>query len=212
MENTKLIDSLKLPLKSSEDVLFAFKHMLCNGLEIYLNNFVAAFMGVWPTQFLMRQLVYNLAKIALPTICENVVPLIGPFHISFLFGKKAKLPKKPKPWRVSLLLEVLYGGWTLVREGVLSVFCHCKEIEFLTLINPVDNYVPLVLNVYSIVFKCNGYDLYCKSLLHIWVMFMVFQRHHYDTEALLVVLSMFSYWQENNSPNVPHTTSSTGSI
>ena len=219
MENTKLIDSLKLPLKSSDDLLFAFKHMLSNGLEIYLNDFVAPFMGDWPTQFFMRQLVYNLNKVALPAVCENVVPMIGPLHISlnsrecvvltfhqifadlysFLFGKKAKLPKKPKPWRVSLLLEVLYGGWTLVRDSILSVFCHCKDIEFLTFVNLVDNYVPLVLSVYSIVFKCNDYDLYCKSLLRTWVMFMVFQRRHYD-KALLVLLSTFMHWQENDHP------------
>ena len=61
MENTKLVDSLHLPLKSSEDLLFA---------ELYC----------------------------------------------FLFGNKTKLAKKPLPWRVSLLLEVLYGGWTLVRD------------------------------------------------------------------------------------------------
>ena len=46
-----------------------------------------------------------------------------------MFGKKAKLAKKPQAWGVSLLLEVLYGGWTLVRESILSVFCFCKDIE-----------------------------------------------------------------------------------
>ena len=115
-------------------------------------------MGDWPTQFFMRQLVYNLDRVSLPATCKNVVPLIGPLHISlnsrecvlknfhaifaelysFLFGTKAKLAKTPKPWRVSLLLEVAYGGWTLVRETILSVFCHCKDMEFLTLVNLVD--------------------------------------------------------------------------
>ena len=85
-------------------------------------------MGVWPTQFFMRQLVYNTTKF-----------------------------------------------------------------------NLVDNYVPLVLSVYSIVFKCNGYDLYCKSLLRCWVMFMVFHRRHYD-KALFIVISAFTYWQEKNHP------------
>ena len=109
--------------------------MLSNGLEIYLKDFVTPFMGDWPTQFFMRQLVYNLVEVSLPTICGNVVPLISPLHISLnsrecvlkffhpifaelystLFGKKAKLAKKPQAWRVLLLLEVLYGGWTLVR-------------------------------------------------------------------------------------------------
>ncbi len=219
MKTTKLIDSLHMPLKSYEDILVAFNYMLSNGLEIYLQKFLAQLMGDWPTQFFMRQLVYNVAEVSLPAICQNVVPLIGPLHISLnsrecvltffhpifaelyatLFGKKAKLAKKPQAWRMSLLLEVLYGGWTLVRESILSVFCFCKDIEFLTLVNLVDNYVPLVLSIYSIVFKCNDYELYCKSLLRIWAMFMVFHRRHYD-KAMLVVLSHFMYWQENNHP------------
>ena len=185
MENTKLIDSLELPLKSPDDLLFALKHMLSNGLDIYLNDFVTPFMGDWPMQFFIRQLVHNLSKVSLPASCENVVPLIGPLHIlinsrecvvlkfhqnfadlySLLFGKKAKFPNKPKPWRVSLLLEVLYGGWTLVRDSILSVFCHCKDIEFLTFVNLVDNYMPLVLSIYSIAFKCNDYDLYLQVLV-----------------------------------------------
>ena len=226
MENTKLVDSLHMPLKSYEDILLAFKYMLSNGLEIYLKDFLTPFMGDWPTQFFMRQLVYNLAEVSLPTICENVVPLIGPLHISLnsrecvlkffhpifaelystLFGKKAKLAKKPQAWRVSLLLEVLYGGWTLVRDSILSVFCFFKDIEFLTLVNLIDNYVPLVLSIYSIVFKCNDYELYCKSLLRIWAMFMVFHRRHYD-KAILVILSHFMYWKEKSHPinNTLHT-------
>ena len=219
MDNTKLIDSLHISLKSYEDLLIVFKHMLSNGLEIYLSHYLAPFMGDWPTQFFMRQLVYNLDRVSLPATCKNVVPLIGPLHISlnsrecvlknfhaifaelysFLFGTKAKLAKTPKPWRVSLLLEVAYGGWTLVRETILSVFCHCKDMEFLTLVNLVDNYIPLVLSIYSIVFKSNDYTLYYKSLLRCWVMFMVFGRRHYD-KALLVTLSAFMYWQENNHP------------
>ena len=219
MDNTKLIDSLHISLKSYEDLLTAFKHMLSNGLEIYLNHFLAPLMGDWPTQFFMRQLVYNLGSVSLPTTCKNIVPLIGPLHISlnsrecvlknfhaifaklysFLFGTKAKLAKTPKPWRVSLLLEVAYGGWTLIRETILSVFCHCKDIEFLTLVNLLDNYIPLVLSIYSIIFKSNNYTLYYKSLLCCWVMFMVFRRRHYD-KALLVALSAFMYWKENDHP------------
>jgi hypothetical protein len=116
----------------------------------------------------------------------------------FLFGKKAKLAKKPKAWRISLLLEVIYGGSTLVRDTILSVFGKCKDIEYLTLVNLLGNlnYVPLVLSIYSIVFKCNSYDLYCQSLLHCWIIVVVFRRRHYN-KALLVTLSLFQHWQEN---------------
>ena len=219
MDNTKLVDSLELPLKSYNDLLIAFNHMLANGLEDYLNHFIAPFPGDWPMQFFMRQLVYNTISVSLPDACKNVVPLIGPLHISlnsrecvllnfhnifsdlysFLFGAKAKLAKKPKPWRLSLLLEVIYGGWTLVRDAILSAFPKCKDIEFLTLLNLVDNYVPLVLSIYSVVFKCSNYDLYCQSLFRCWTMMMIFHRRHYD-KALLIVLSTFKYWQENTHP------------
>ena len=113
MENTKLIDSFHMLLKSYDDILAAFNHMLSNGLEIYHEKFLASCMGDWPTQFFKQQLVYNSLDFSLPFICQNVVPLIGPVHISLnswecvlkffhpifaelysnLFGKKAKLEK-----------------------------------------------------------------------------------------------------------------------
>ena len=46
MENTKLVDSLHLPLKSSEDPLTILKHMLKSGLEIYLSNFSSIHGGL----------------------------------------------------------------------------------------------------------------------------------------------------------------------
>ena len=219
MDNTKLVDSLNLPLKSYQDLLTAFEHMLSNGLEDYLNHFAVPFLADWPMQYFMRQLVYNTVLLSLPNVCKNVVPIIGPLHISlnsrecvllkfhaifadlysFLFGPKAKLAQKPKPWRTSLLLEVIYGGWTLIRDAIMLVFSNCKDIEFLTLINLIDNYVPLVLSIYSVVFKSNSYDLYCKSLFRCWIMLMVFHRRHYD-KALLVALSTLKYWHENTHP------------
>ena len=116
MDNTKLVDSIKLPVKSCEDALVAINKMLTSGLDIYLNHFVGIFVGDWPMQFFIRQLVYSNAA-SISKELKNVVPLIGPLHISlnarecvllnfhqvfadlysFLFGRKAKLAKKPKP-------------------------------------------------------------------------------------------------------------------
>ena len=216
MNNTKLVDSLELPLKSCDNVLTAVKKMLSSGLEIYLNKFVAPFVGDWPMQFFIRQLVYSNSPSS-PVPLKNVIPLIGPLHISLnarecvllifheifadlyksIFGEKANLAKKPKPWRISLLLEIIYGGWTLIRDTVLSVFFKCKDIEYLTLVNLLDSYVPLVLSIYSIAFKCNKYEEYSLSLMRCWVMFVVFRRRHYN-KALLVALSTFHHWQENS--------------
>lgn len=217
MDNTVLVDSIQLPLKSCDDLRVAFEHMLVNGLDHYLNHFLVPFVGDWPTQFFMRQIVYS-DQSSLPSR-KSVAPLIGPLHVSlnsrecvvmnfhqifadmycFLFGKKAKLAMKPKPWRISLLLEVIYGGWTLIRDMILAVFCQCKDIEFLTLVNLLDNYIPLVLSIYSIVFKGNNLEQYCHSLLRCWVMFMIFQRRHYD-KALLIALTTIKHWKDQDHP------------
>ena len=81
MDNTKLVDSIELPLKSVENALTAINKMLSSGLEIYLKDFIAAFVGDWPMQFFIRQLVYSSAP-SVPAALKKVVPLIGPLHIS----------------------------------------------------------------------------------------------------------------------------------
>ena len=168
-------------------------------------------------QFFIRQLVYSSAP-NVPAVLKNVVLLIGLLHISlnarecvllkyhdifadlyaFIFGKKAKLANKPKPWRISLLLEVIYGGWTLIRDIILSMFYKSKDVQFLTLLNLLDNYIPLVLSIYSIAFKCNKFELFFQSLLHCWVMFLIFRRRHYN-KAILITLSTILYWQQNST-------------
>ena len=155
MDNTKLVDSIQLDLKSCDNVPTAINKMLSSGLNVYLSNFIAPFVGDWSMQFFIHQLIYSNNP-SVPSALKNVVPFIGPLHISlnarecvllnfyqvfadlysFLFEKKVKLAKKLKLWRISLLSEVIYGGWTLICDMVLSVFHKCKDIEFLTLLNP----------------------------------------------------------------------------
>ena len=91
-----------------------------------------------------------------------------------------------------------FGGWTLIRDIILSMFYKSKDVQFLTLLNLLDNYVPLVLSIYSIAFKCNKFELFVQSLLHCWVMFVIFRRRHYN-KALLITLSTIIYWQENGT-------------
>ena len=69
-----------------------------------------------------------------------------------------------------------------MRDMILSVFCKCNDVQYLTLLNLLDNYVPLVLSIYSIVFKSNKYDLFFQSVLRCWAMFVVFK-------TLLLMLS-----------------------
>ena len=88
----------------------------------------------------------------------SLMPCIGPLHISLngqetLFDEfrdffeiiytklfpKSKLAKNPKPWRISLILEVVYGGWLLIRESVREKFIAFKDIEYQTLLTLLDN-------------------------------------------------------------------------
>ena len=92
---------------------------------------------------------------------------------SCIFGQMKVLAKKPKAWRISLIEELLYGGWTLIRDQVVVAFSNCKDVQYLTLLNLLDNYLPLVLSIYSVIFKCGNSDQYVDSLLRCWMMFFV---------------------------------------
>ena len=50
---------------------------------------------------------------------------------------------------LSLLLKVVYGGWPDIRKR----FFACKDIKYQTVLNLLDNYLPLVLSIYSVVFS-----------------------------------------------------------
>ena len=86
MENTKLVDSIQLQLKCRNDVLTALKKMLASGLKVYLSESIAPFIGDWPKQFFITQLVYSNAA-NIPATITNVIPFIGPLHISLNAGE-----------------------------------------------------------------------------------------------------------------------------
>ena len=88
---------------------------------------------------------------------------------------KSKLAKNPKPWRISLILEVVYGGWLYIRESVREKFIAFKDIEYQTLLNLLDNYLPLVLSIYRVTFKLNNFSEYFNAIVRIWIMFLCHQ-------------------------------------
>ncbi|KAL9975508.1 hypothetical protein ACROYT_G012677 [Oculina patagonica] len=142
----------------------------------------------------------------------SIVPTIGPLHISLnsrehivncyhpffktvyeTIFPRSKLADKPKPWRVSLILEIVYGGWTLIRGTVITKFSRFKDVEYGTLFNLLDNYIPLVLSIYSISFKLNKFSEYFRAMIRIWIMFTCLSRRHYN-KAPLVWINMCSHW------------------
>lgn len=110
----------------------------------------------------------------------------------------SKLADKPKPWRISLPLEVVYGGWTFIRHSVISKFWRFKDAEFGTLFNLLDNYIPLVLSIYSISFKLNHFSEYFRAMIRIWIMFTCFKQRHYNKVPLLWI-NMYAHWGKHST-------------
>ena len=81
MDNTKLVDSIQLDLKSCDHIPTTINKMLSSGLNVYLGNFIAPFVGDWSMQFFLHQLIYSNNP-SVPSALKNVVPFIGPLHIS----------------------------------------------------------------------------------------------------------------------------------
>ena len=81
MDNTKLVNSIQLDLKSCDNVLAAINKMPSSGLNVCLSNFIAPFVGVKPMQFFLHQLIYSNNP-SVPSALKNVVPFTGPLHIS----------------------------------------------------------------------------------------------------------------------------------
>ena len=74
-------------------------------------------------------------------LVQSEVPWQGPFHVSYnaqqnivtlnhaffeqlykaVFGPKKPLAKKPKPYCISTLITMAFGGWTVVRCSVGEV-------------------------------------------------------------------------------------------
>ena len=86
---------------------------------------------------------------------EDIFVTFRPFFekaYAFLFPN-SKLATLPKPWRINLLLETVYGGWTLIRNQVRDKFQNSKDLQYGVLLNLLDNYIPLVLTIYSVTFQ-----------------------------------------------------------
>ena len=125
-------------------------------------------------------------------IVTNFLPFLRFVYESIFPGKK--LADKTKPWRTQSLLEVTYGGWTLIRSAARTVFHQSKDLQYGTLLNLLDNYIPLALASYNILFKLNRLDDYFYSIFRLWVMFFCFRRRHYNKSSF-IWLSNILFWK-----------------
>ena len=129
----------------------------------------------------------NGEQSSVPQQVLNIVPIIGPLHVSLnsqetvflinydffekmyhsIFGSCKILAKKPKLYQINLLLELALKGWLLVKESIQSLFYNCKDPEACMSIDLLDNVIPLVLDFYSIIFCTRCWNMYEEAMLHI---------------------------------------------
>ena len=86
-----------------------------------------------------------------------------------VFGKRKVLAKKPKLWRINLLLDLAYNGWCKIRDTIITKFgCTCKDIEYHMAIDLLDNVIPATLDIYAILFRSGSFDEYLETIFQIW--------------------------------------------
>jgi hypothetical protein len=118
--------------------------------------------------------------------------MIGPLHISLnsretlfqiyhfyfemlyhnLFGEKKILAQKLKPRLINLILNLTFYEWKNIRSLIHSRFGNTKDIEYLMMIDLLDNFLPLLtLDIYTKLFRCGFFEGYLESIVKIWVLF-----------------------------------------
>ena len=151
-----LLDLIKLPLKCMENYETVLGLVLQSHLKEYL--FIVLFPWDWLSQSYPRQIVYRACSSGgegmSPNPITSLVPCMGPLHVdlnadedivtNFLpflwFVYESIFPgKKLADKRIQFLLEVTYGGWTLVRNVLQTVFHQSKVLQYGTLLNLLDN-------------------------------------------------------------------------
>ncbi|GBB85277.1 hypothetical protein RclHR1_11830008 [Rhizophagus clarus] len=198
MKGVRLIGFQEKNLHSLNDYVTALQMILDIDKDTeYLQNHVAPLVADWPGQLFVCKAITNLHKVdsqySIPAGINSFIPILGPLHVSlnsrehvlivyytffqklfhFVFGKRKVLAKKPKPWRINLLLDLAYNGWCKIRDTIITKFgSTCKDIEYRMVIDLLDNIIPATLDVYSILFQ----------------------------SAPLAFLSDIFYWQDTNHP------------
>jgi len=225
MKGVRLIGLQERNLHSMNDYIIALRMILDINKDLqHVSNKVVPIVADWPGQLFIRKAITNLNKpnsqYSIPNEINSFIPILGPLHVSlnsreqvliiyyfffkelfnFVFGEKKKLAKKPRPWRINLLLDLAYSGWCKIRNIVLAKFgSNCKDIEYCMVIDLLDNVIPATLDIYAILFRSGSFDEYIETIFRIWTFALRWKRRNYN-KAPLAFLSDIFYWQDTNHP------------
>jgi len=95
-----------------------------------------------------------------------------------------ELPKKPKPFRVQLLLMSALFGWLMIRDKIIGKFDSCKDIEYTCILHILDEVVPLAFFHYAAIFEGGNLQMYSETMFRFLALFIVWDRRHYDKSTL----------------------------
>ena len=198
METVRLIDIKEQNLHSLEDYLSATKMITnINSLKEYIKLNAIPIIADFPGQLFIRKAITMYSKNQQSGIddIQNFIPILGPLHVSLnaredvvllyhrffqklfctVFEKK-KYPKKPKPWRINLLLQLTHDGWLEISELIIEKFGKTKDTEYRMMIDLLDNIIPATLDVYAKLFRSGAFEQYVESIFRIWTFFLRWKR------------------------------------
>ena len=225
MNGLKLVGFKEQHLHSLQDYISALNMiLLVNNKTNHLTGYVASIVADWPGQIFIRKALHmrtlpNLQN-SFPRELEAFLPILGPLHLSlnsreqvliiyhsffeklfhFVFGERKKLAKKPRPWRINLILELAQNGWIKIKSKIIEKFGQtCKDIEYRIMINLLDNLIPSTLDIYATLFRSGQFDAYVETVFRIWTFALCWKRKNYN-KAPLVFLSDVFYWMDTNYP------------
>lgn len=134
MRGVHIINLQQKNLHSLNDYLEVLQTLTkIESISIYLQNNIIPIVADWPGQLFLRKIITKISQqeqqqnlnIEYKNF-KNFIPLIGPLHVSlnsrehviilhweffnklfhYVFGPRKVLAKKPKPWRINLLLDL----------------------------------------------------------------------------------------------------------
>jgi len=189
MANTKLVCLKEGSLHSTKDYINALEHLISvDEVRNYLETQVLIAPMDYPGQRYVRCAINHYINTGDVSNVQqqilHIVPMIGPLHVSLnsretvfllnyqffdklfheVFGRQKVLAKKPKPYKINLLLELASQGWSRVRVLVMRKFEQFKDAEARYLINLLDNIIPLVLDFYPVIFRSGNWPVYKEAM------------------------------------------------
>ncbi|RIB19812.1 hypothetical protein C2G38_2180856 [Gigaspora rosea] len=124
-----------------------------NNKTQHLNGRVAPIVADWPSQIFIKKALYMRTQSDFLQQIESFLPILGPLHVSLNSREQ-----------VIIRYHLAQNGWTKIRDKILEKFGPTyKDIEYRTMIDLLDNLVPVTLDVYALTFRSGQFHEYVEK-------------------------------------------------